>query len=100
MKYDVDGFADAVAAREAVSEVLEQDFDQSTRMSWVWALAFGPFYFAAHAFWVRAAVVAVLCLVLVGFVVAPFLAYPAWRARAAEDARRCFLPVRPRRVMG
>ena len=48
----------------------------------------GPLYFAAHGFWGRAVLVLALNFVLIGFIVAPFLAYPAWRERAREKAER------------
>lgn len=65
-------------------------YDESTRASWFWALLFGPIYYAVHGFWGRAAIVLVLNFFVVGFFIAPFLAYPAWkdraRTRAVQDA--------------
>ena len=48
----------------------------------------GPLYFAFHGFWGRAVLVFALNFVLIGFIIAPFLAYPAWRERAREKAER------------
>jgi hypothetical protein len=55
-------------------------------MSWFWALMFGPLYFAAHGFWGRALIVLVPGFFFIGIIVAPFLAYPAWRRRAKKKA--------------
>jgi len=49
---------------------------------------FGPLWFAFHGFWGRAVLVFVLNLFVIGFIVAPFLAYPAWHERAREKAER------------
>lgn len=67
---------------------IESQFNQSTRASWFWAFLFGPLYFAAHGFWGRAAIVFMLNLIFIGIIVAPFLAYPAWRDRARKEAER------------
>ena len=69
-------------------ETLAPKLDESTSLSWLWAFLFGPIYFAAHGFWGRAVLVLALNFVLIGFIVAPFLAYPAWRERAREKAER------------
>lgn len=68
--------------RDAQAEAL----DESTGLSWLWALLFGPIYFAVHRFWWRALLVLALDFILIGFVVAPFMAYPAWRSRARKSA--------------
>ena len=60
--------------------------DESTGLSWLWALLFGPIYFAVHRFWWRALLVLLLDFILIGFIVAPFMAYPAWRSRAKKSA--------------
>jgi hypothetical protein len=65
-----------------------EDFNQSTGLSWFWALLFGPLYYIAHGFWKQAALVFLLNLVLIGFIVSPFLAYPAWEERAKADAEK------------
>ena len=69
-------------------ETLSEQMNESTGLSWLWALFFGPLYFAAHGFWGRAVLVFALNFVLIGFILAPFLAYPAWRERAREKAER------------
>ena len=66
------------------------DFNESTGASWFWALLFGPLYYGWHGFWGRAVLVLLLNFLIIGFVISPFLAYPAWRERAAarcHDAR-------------
>ena len=65
-----------------------QAFDESTGASWFWALLFGPLYFAYHGFWGKAFVLFILNLFLIGFIVAPFMARPAWRERAKERAQQ------------
>lgn len=70
------------------AEQLAETFDDSTGLSWLWALLFGPIYFAAHGFWGRAVLVLALNFVFIGFLIAPFLAYPAWKARATEKAEK------------
>jgi hypothetical protein len=64
-----------------------RDFDESTSLSWLWAFICGPLYFAWHGFWGRAVLVFILNLMLIGFILAPFLAYPAWRERAKAAAQ-------------
>lgn len=77
---------EAKADKAMVSE-LSRSFDESTGASWFWAFLFGPIYFAAHGFWGRAVIVLLLNIVVIGFFVAPFLAYPAWRKRAEQRAQ-------------
>lgn len=72
------------------------EMDESTRLTWLWALLFGPLYFAAHGFRSQAVLVLLLDLVLVGLVVAPFLAYLAWRKRGTERAEWLSLMLRSR----
>ena len=62
-------------------------FDHSTRASWFWAFMFGPIYFVAHGFWKYAVLLFLLNLLIIGILVAPFLAYPAWRERAKAEAK-------------
>ena len=73
-------------------ETLAAQMNESTALSWLWAFCFGPIYFAAHGFWGRAVLVLALNFVLIGFIVAPFLAYPAWRERARKNAERALFP--------
>ena len=65
-------------------------------LSWLWALLCGPFYFAAHGFWGRAALLVVLDLLLVGLILSPFMVYPAWAARAVQEDRQLGLLARAR----
>ena len=69
-------------------ETLAAQMNESTALSWFWALLFSALYFAFHGFWGRAVLVFALNFILIGFIVAPFLAYPAWRERAREKAER------------
>ena len=77
-----------IEQHQAKIDLMAPKLDESTSLSWLWAFLFGPIYFAAHGFWGRAVLVLALNFVLIGFIVAPFLAYPAWRERAREKAER------------
>ena len=72
---------------QAKIDLMAPKLDESTSLSWLWAFCFGPLYFAAHGFWSRAVLMLVLNFVLIGFIIAPFLAYPAWRERARAKAQ-------------
>lgn len=91
-----DNLSTRIAADKAEIESLSSQFDESTGASWLWAFLFGPIYFAFHGFWGRAAIVLLLNFVIIGFIVAPFLAYPAWKARALEKAEKALLLDRAR----
>ncbi|WP_158514978.1 DUF2628 domain-containing protein [Nioella nitratireducens] len=84
------------ATQEAEVDLLAESFDESTGLSWLWAFLFGPLYFLAHGFWQRALLVLLLNFFIIGFFVAPFLAYPAWKARAKEKAEKMLLVDRVR----
>ena len=73
---------------QAKIDIMAPKLNESTSLSWLWALLFSALYFAAHGFWGRAVLVFALNFVLIGFIVAPFLAYPAWRERARDKAER------------
>ena len=73
---------------KAEVELLAESYDESTTLSWLWAFLFGPMYFLAHGFWERAILILFLNCIIVGFFVAPFIAYPAWRARARARAEK------------
>lgn len=79
--------ADAEISRIEADQ-LASTFDESTGASWFWAFLFGPIYFAVHGFWGRAIIVLALNFVIVGFIISPFLAYPAWRERAKKKAEQ------------
>ncbi|MFC3570611.1 DUF2628 domain-containing protein [Paracoccus sp. TOH] len=87
----VDRLRAEVEASRAEASVLSGSFDESTGLSWLWAFLFGPIYFAVHGFWGRAVVVLALNFLVIGFIVAPFLAYPAWRERANRQAEKMLL---------
>ena len=78
-------------ASKAEAELLADSFNESTSVSWLWAFLFGPLYFLAHGFWQRALIIFVLNFIIIGFFIAPFLAYPAWRKRAIEKAEKMIL---------
>jgi hypothetical protein len=84
-------------AHKAEVELVSEAFDESTSLSWLWAFLFGPLYFLAHGFWQRALLVLILNLMIIGFIVAPFLAYPAWKARAKRKAEQMVLVEAARR---
>ena len=88
--------AEMARLQEAEIAAWAEEMDESTRLTWLWALLFGPLYFASHGFQRQAVLVLVLDLVLVGLVVAPFLAYLAWRRRGAERAEWLSLMMRSR----
>lgn len=78
-------------ANKAEADVLADTFDDSTGVSWLWAFLFGPIYFAVHGFWGRALIVFLLNFLIIGFLVSPFLAYPAWRDRAQKKADKMLM---------
>jgi uncharacterized membrane protein YoaK (UPF0700 family) len=75
-----------VQTTKTATKLMSGNFDESTEASWIWAFLFGPVYFLVHGFFGRAALLVFLNLILIGFVVAPFMVYPAWRKRAEERA--------------
>ena len=85
MMHDAD-LAQIARMQEAEVAAWAEEMTESTRLTWLWALLFGPLYFAVHGFRGQAVTVLVLDLLLVGLVLAPFLAYPAWRRRGRERA--------------
>ncbi|MEO0679862.1 MAG: hypothetical protein AAF192_05540, partial [Pseudomonadota bacterium] len=93
-----DDLASRIAANQAEAEIVADRVDESTSLSWLWAFLCGPLYFAFWGFWGRAVVVFVLNFALVGFLLAPFLAYPAWRGRALEKAEKLLLLESARRA--
>lgn len=78
-----------VEEHKAKVELMAERLNESTKASWLWAFLFGPIYFAAHGFWGKFFLVLLLNLCFfIGVIVAPFLAYPAWRSRAREKAEK------------
>lgn len=88
--------AEMARLQEAQIAAWADEMDESTRLTWLWALLFGPLYFLAHGFRGQAALVLVLDLALVGLVAAPFLAHLAWRRRGQERAAWLSLMLRSR----
>ncbi|WP_417273048.1 DUF2628 domain-containing protein [Celeribacter halophilus] len=80
------GMKDDIATKLAQAENMKRQYDKSTKASWFWAFLFGPIYYAVHGFWGRAVIVLLLNFIIIGFIVSPFLAYPAWRSRAEKKA--------------
>jgi Flp pilus assembly protein TadB len=78
----------SMEAKLAQADQLQKQYDDSTKASWFWAFLFGPIYFAVHGFWGRAAIIFVLNFLVIGIIVAPFMAYPAWRERAEKKAQQ------------
>ena len=83
--------ADRIAADKAELSLMTEELNESTALTWLWAFLFGPLYFVFHGFWGRAFIVFMLNVVLIGWLVSPFLAYPAWRKRAELKAERMML---------
>ncbi|MEM9100455.1 MAG: hypothetical protein AAGC79_18265 [Pseudomonadota bacterium] len=82
---------DKVKYRQAQIDEIAETLTEATSISWLWAFLCGPLYFAFHGFWGRAVLILCLNFLLIGFIIAPFLAYPAWRERAKERAERMLI---------
>lgn len=81
-----------VVANQAEIDLLAESFDESTGLSWLWAFLFGPIYYLVHGFWQRALIVLILNFIFfIGFIVSPFLVYPAWKKRAQERAEKMII---------
>ncbi len=79
--------AEAQADR-AELELLAETYNESTGLSWLWAFLFGPLYFWVNGFVGYGFLIFFLNFIIIGFVVAPFLAYPAWRKRSMDKAKK------------
>jgi hypothetical protein len=82
---------DLVAQAEgdrAEARQLAATFNESTGLSWLWALLFGPLYFWVHGFVARGFVLLGISIITLGFglLLAPFIVYPAWRKKAEQKA--------------
>jgi|TARA_R100000935_G_scaffold55959_1_gene86619 hypothetical protein len=86
-------------ADKAEAELLTDTFNESTGLTWLWSILFGPIYFWVHGFVGRGFVLLAICIVTLGFGVffAPFLAYPGWKKRARRKAENMTLISRARR---
>ncbi len=86
-----DGRPDLVAEAEADRieiEALKKAYKDSTGLTWLWSLLFGPIYFWVHGFIAMGFVIILICVPTygVGILAAPFLAYHAWNRRATRKA--------------
>jgi membrane protein insertase Oxa1/YidC/SpoIIIJ len=77
-----------VVADKAELELIAETYNESTGLSWLWAFIFGPIYFWVNGFVARGFVIFALNFVIIGFFLAPFIVYPAWRKRSMEKARK------------
>lgn len=77
-----------VEADKAEAELLKKSFKESTGLTWLWALLFGPIYFWVHGFVLMGFVVLIIAVATfgVGILAAPFIAYYAWGDRAKKKA--------------
>ncbi|WP_324754905.1 hypothetical protein [Roseovarius sp. Pro17] len=75
-------------ADKAETALLTDTFNESTGLTWLWSLMFGPMYFWVHGFVGRGFLLFFLCLFTfgIGLLAAPFIAYPAWKKRARLKA--------------
>ncbi|MCX7565472.1 hypothetical protein OS189_03820 [Sulfitobacter sp. F26169L] len=75
-------------ADKAEVELLTDTFNESTGLTWLWSMMFGPMYFWVHGFIGRGFLLLAICVVTLGFgiLLAPFLAYPGWKKRAQRKA--------------
>jgi len=80
--------SDQIIADKAEIDLIADAHNDSTVLSWLWAFLFGPLYFWVHGFVGRGFVVLILNFFIIGFIIAPFLAYPAWNARAQLKAKK------------
>ena len=71
---------------QAKVDALAEKLNESTGLSWLWAFLFGPIFFIVNGMYRHAAIIFLLNLVLIGIIVAPFMAYPAHRAKARARA--------------
>lgn len=81
-------------------KALGRDLNESTRLSWLWALLFGPIYYAANGLWSQA-----VAITLAGFAAMVFFpplilfvwiggalaVYSSWRERAEKEARKMLI---------
>ncbi len=72
----------------AEERLLTNTFNESTGLTWLWSILFGPLYFWVHGFVGRGFVLLAICLFTfgIGVLLAPFLAYPGWKKRARLKA--------------
>jgi hypothetical protein len=90
--------ADAKADIAEAAE-LATTFDESTGFTWLWSILFGPLYFWVHGFVGRGFILLGISIVTLGLgvLVAPFLAYPAWKKKARIKAENLTAISRARR---
>jgi len=87
-KKDQRSLVEEVEADKAEAELLKESFKESTGLTWLWSLLFGPIYFWVHGFVLMGFVALVIAVATfgVGILAAPFLAYYAWGDRAKKKA--------------
>jgi hypothetical protein len=84
----MNNLAENVAADKAEIELIAETYDESTGLSWLWAFLFGPIYYWVNGFVARGFVVLLLNFIIIGFIISPFLAYPAWKKRSMAKATK------------
>ena len=67
---------------------LKRQYTETTDLTWLWSLLFGPVYFWVHGFWVIGflLLMVVIGTSWIGVLAAPFLAQYCWNKRATEKA--------------
>ena len=88
METIMNNLAMEVAADKAEIELIAETYNESTGLSWLWAFIFGPIYFWVNGFVGYGFLIFFLNFILIGFILAPFLAYPAWRKRSMDKATK------------
>ena len=90
--------AEAQADR-AEADLLKDTFKESTGLTWLWALLFGPLYFWVHGFWGFGFIVLIISIPTLGLglIAAPFLAYYAWSKKAEKKAENMVTVAKLRR---
>ncbi|MCA0963285.1 hypothetical protein [Salipiger bermudensis] len=79
---------DEARADNAERDLLIETYKESTGLTWLWSLLFGPIYFWVHGFVGMGFIVLIVSIATfgIGILAAPFLAYYAWRKRAEKKA--------------
>ncbi|WP_412550543.1 hypothetical protein [Shimia sp. MIT910701] len=69
--------------------LLKRDLNESTGLTWLWSILFGPIYFWVHSFTGAGFVVLVVAIPTLGLsmlLLNPWLAYKCWRDKAESKA--------------
>lgn len=75
-------------ASKAEIELIAETYNESTGLSWLWAFLFGPLYYWVNGFVGLGFLIFFLNFIIIGFLISPFLVYPAWRKRAKARAEK------------